>query len=189
LPEHKLNFNVTKSIPYQTRVEKIGDIILLKIPELLSKALPSRGLVMVSGKINNIEFKNALEPDGNKGHWLMIDQELFEKLKVKIGDKVNIEIATTKDWIEPKLPDDLRAALNKEKEVTKLWEAITPMARWEWIRWVNAAKQLTTRNKRIEVGIYKLKNGSKRPCCFNGTECTVNEVSKNGVLIDTSIFG
>jgi Bacteriocin-protection, YdeI or OmpD-Associated/Domain of unknown function (DUF1905) len=166
---------------HQTKILEINKIILLTIPKELDLSLPSRGLVMVKGKINNIEFKSTLEPDGRKGHWLLIDNNLYTKIKAKVGELVIIELESTKEWVEPIIPNDLNQSL-KENNLTKLWNQLTPMARWEWIRWINSTKNEATRSKRIEVGISKLNKGSKRPCCFNASECTVQEVSKNGVL-------
>jgi Bacteriocin-protection, YdeI or OmpD-Associated/Domain of unknown function (DUF1905) len=161
----------------------INGILLAKIPADLSKKLPSRGLVMIKVTLNTHTFNMAAEPDGKRGHWITLDNNILKKLKSKVGDQVEIQVESTKDWIEPSVPKDLKQELINEEGVIKLWSVLTPMARWEWIRWVNVAKQESTRARRIQVGISKLKAGSKRPCCFNGTECTVNSVSKNGVLI------
>jgi Domain of unknown function (DUF1905)/Bacteriocin-protection, YdeI or OmpD-Associated len=169
----------------QAKIIKIGDITLLRIPSILSSQLPSRGLVMVNVDINQYQFKAALEPDGKKGHWLMLDAKVLKAIKVKVGDEVNISVEVTKDWIEPNIPQDLDQELKHDKEILRLWGLITPAARWEWIRWINATKNVDTRNKRIQVGFDKLRKGSKRPCCFNGTECTFTSVSKNGILLES----
>ena len=40
------------------------------------------------------------------------------------------------------MPQDLAAALSvAPQRVQNLWNEITPMARWEWVRWVNATKK------------------------------------------------
>ncbi|HZT95485.1 MAG TPA: YdeI/OmpD-associated family protein, partial [Chloroflexota bacterium] len=61
---------------------------------------------------------------------------------------------------------------------------ITPMARWEWVRWVNATRNPDTRRRRVEVTISKMSNGKRRPCCFNLAACTDPELSKNGRLLE-----
>lgn len=165
------------------KIITINNINLIRIPHELSKPLPSRGLVMVNAIINNFEFQTALEPDGIKGHWMLVDDQLLKSIKSKPGDTVKAQLQSTKDWIEPIIPPDLNAALTQNTTIKALWDSISSMARWEWIRWVNSTRNPSTRLKRIDVGISKLLNGSKRPCCFNGSECTVIEVSKNGVLL------
>lgn len=67
-----------------------------------------------------------------------------------------------------KIPADFKKALINEAKVYLLWEDITPIARNEWICWVISAKKLETRNRRIAVGLSKLKNGMRRPCCWAG---------------------
>ena len=56
------------------------------------------------------------------------------------------------------------------------------MARWEWVRWINATRNLATRERRVEVAVSKLRSGKRRPCCFDLASCTDPELSKNGML-------
>lgn len=65
------------------------------------------------------------------------------------------------------LPKDLAKVL-REKDVTALWEAVTPIGRNEFICWVEDAKQSKTREKRITRTVEELKEGKKRPCCWHG---------------------
>jgi len=69
------------------------------------------------------------------------------------------------------------------KSFQKLWKDITPMARWEWVRWVNATRNTDTRRRRVEVSISKMQSGKRRPCCFNLAACTDPELSKSGKLV------
>ena len=67
-----------------------------------------------------------------------------------------------------KLPPDLRKSIASSRKVLELWEDITPLARNEWICWVENAKMIETRKRRIEQTSSKLRNGSRRPCCWVG---------------------
>jgi uncharacterized protein YdeI (YjbR/CyaY-like superfamily) len=53
------------------------------------------------------------------------------------------------------LPADLKKALITNPEALETWEDITPLARNEWICWVESAKKLATRNKRINRRLRK----------------------------------
>ena len=66
------------------------------------------------------------------------------------------------------LPDDFRAALLADSQALATWEDITPLARNEWICWVESAKKVETRQKRIEWGRENLSEGKRRPCCWPG---------------------
>jgi len=66
------------------------------------------------------------------------------------------------------LPDDLMQALTKTSNVLNLWESITPIARNEFICWVEDAKQAKTRERRVRRTVEELIDGQKRPCCWIG---------------------
>ena len=66
------------------------------------------------------------------------------------------------------LPDDFRAALLADSQALATWEDITPLARNEWICWVESAKKVETRQRRIAWGRENLSEGKRRPCCWPG---------------------
>lgn len=157
---------------------------ILRLPEMVSKKLPSRGQVAVHGTFNGYTFQTVLEPDGDFGHWMRVAERLQKAAGVGSGDTATVEVEPTKEWPEPRVPPDLRKALaDAPQKIRDLWQAITPMARWEWVRWVNATKNPNTRKRRVEVSISKLSSGKRRPCCFNLAACTDPELSKNGKLV------
>ena len=67
-----------------------------------------------------------------------------------------------------KIPKDLKSALTHGGMARKTWEDITPLARNEWICWIESAKKKETRERRIVVGLDKLRKGMRRPCCWAG---------------------
>ncbi len=67
-----------------------------------------------------------------------------------------------------KLPKDFKDALTSEEDVLELWEDITPLARNEFICWVEEAKQHKTRERRIRRSCEELLDGNRRPCCWVG---------------------
>ena len=67
-----------------------------------------------------------------------------------------------------KLPADLRTALIANATALDAWRVITPLARNEFICWVEDAKQETTRERRIRRTQEELEEGQRRPCCWPG---------------------
>jgi uncharacterized protein YdeI (YjbR/CyaY-like superfamily) len=67
-----------------------------------------------------------------------------------------------------KLPADLQKVLGKDKKIRALWEGITPLARNEFICWIENAKQVETRKRRITRTVDELLEGKRRPCCWVG---------------------
>jgi hypothetical protein len=67
-----------------------------------------------------------------------------------------------------KLPADLRQALIVNSTALAAWKDITPLARNEFICWVEDAKQQATRERRIRRTQEELEEGQRRPCCWPG---------------------
>jgi hypothetical protein len=169
---------------------QINSWTVLRLPESASAQLPSRGMTMVSGTINGAPFKALLEPDGRyapgqqSSHWFRPDQQLLDDAQAKAGDTVQVSLEPTTEWIEPDVPEDFKKALTTSSKAEAVWNDITPLARWDWIRWIRAVKTPETRQKHIEVALDKLNKGMRRPCCFNRNLCSEPDVSHNWVLLD-----
>ena len=173
------------TIHFAATLSTIDTSNVLRLPGTASKDLPSRGQVAVHGSINGVKFQTVLEPDGDFGHWMRVDDALQHAAGISAGDTAKLDIEVTKDWPEPSLPQDLATALVAAPEkIQNLWNEITPMARWEWVRWINATKNPDTRRRRVEVSISKMESGKRRPCCFNLSACTDPDLSKNGRLLE-----
>jgi len=174
-----------QTIRFTATLYTVDNWTLLRLPEKASSKLPSRGQVAVQGTINGYGFQTVLEPDGNFGHWMRIDRNLQQTAALRAGDTATLEIESLKDWPEPSVPKDLETALEvAPQKIQDLWKGITPMARWEWVRWVNATQNPDTRKRRVEVSISKMKSGKRRPCCFNLAGCTDPDLSRNGRLLE-----
>ncbi len=177
-------------IQFETKLFKIKSWTILHLPVEASVQLPSRGMTMVAGTLNGVPFKTLLEPDGTYGpglkpsHWFQPDEDLLKQAKASAGDTVHVSLEPTKEWIEPEVPDDVQKALQTSEKAEELWHDITPMARWDWIRWVRAVKTAETRQKHLEVMLDKLNKGMRRPCCFNRNLCSEPYVSHNWKLLE-----
>lgn len=174
-----------RSIRFEAALRTVDERAIVRLPDDASAKLRSRGQVAVNGVVNGRAFETVLEPDGMRGHWLKVDDRMRRILAIGDDDIVSVELEPTKIWPEPEVPGDLRAALDNAPDLADVWGGITPMARWEWVRWVNATKNPETRGRRVEVSVSKLRSGKRRPCCFDLTSCTDPELSKNGKLLDT----
>jgi hypothetical protein len=174
----------TSAIRFEAEARKTGRWTIVRLPDDASAELPSRGQIAVTGVMNGHAFQTVLEPDGRRGHWLKVDTKLQRAAALNEGETVSLEVEPTKDWPEPDIPGDFQAALNDAPDISELWTDITPMARWEWVRWINATKNPETRSRRVEVGISRLRSGKRRPCCFDLAACTDPDLSKNGRIVE-----
>jgi uncharacterized protein YdeI (YjbR/CyaY-like superfamily) len=108
----------------------------------------------------------------------MADLEKITSLKDLPSDKIliavikeaarlneeNIKITATAKPAKPTLetPDDLLAALKKNKKALKAFEEFSPSHRREYIEWITEAKTEATRNKRIQTTLEWLIQGKSR---------------------------
>ncbi|NLC33639.1 MAG: DUF1905 domain-containing protein [Clostridiales bacterium] len=171
------------SIRFEASLSNIAAINLIKMPQSASELLPSRGMMMAEGTVNGIPFTAPLEPDGRGSHWFEASHAMIKEAGLKAGKPAAFDITPTIDWPEPEISPDILDALRKSNLMPR-WDSLTVKARWDWLRWIRATKNLATRQKRIDVTLSKLQVGDNNPCCFDRTRCTIPEVSKSGVLID-----
>lgn len=176
------------AIRVEAQLSQIGEHTLVHLPREASAGLPSRGVTMVEGTLNGAPIKTVLEPDGKKSHWLNVDKGMLKAAGAQVGDRVTLEVESCKDWIEPEVPADLKAALEATPDAYATWLDTTPMARWDWVRWMRATKSAATRAKRIANACDMLSGGKRRVCCFDRAQCTEPAVSKSGVLLDDAIL-
>ena len=68
---------------------------------------------------------------------------------------------------ELRLPTDLRKALAAAPIAKAKWSDLTSIARRDFISWIESAKQVETRRRRIEKACSMLAAGKRRPCCYS----------------------
>lgn len=66
------------------------------------------------------------------------------------------------------IPADMRKALVSSPKLAEVWNALTPLARNEWICWTTAVKKAETRAEHVTRLSEDLLKGKRRPCCWPG---------------------
>lgn len=179
--------DVRDAIRFAAALAAIDDTVLVRLPDDASRRLPSRGQVAVHATLDGHAFDTVVEPDGRRGHWIRVDEDVRSAAGVGPGDTARLTLEVAEAWPEPQVPDDLARALSDAPEgIRDVWDDITPMARWEWVRWVQATRNPQTRQRRVEVSLSKMESGKRRPCCFDLASCTDPELARSGRLRDPS---
>lgn len=65
-----------------------------------------------------------------------------------------------------KIPSDLHKVLRGAPQAQAQWRNLTPIAQRDFISWIESAKQLETRKRRVESIPSRLASGKRRPCCY-----------------------
>lgn len=68
---------------------------------------------------------------------------------------------------EPKVPPSLRKALAAAPKAKAQWQDLTPLARRDFVSWIESAKQEETYQRRVNIACSKLTKGERRPCCYS----------------------
>ncbi|WP_404390155.1 DUF1905 domain-containing protein [Humibacillus xanthopallidus] len=174
-------------ISFAAELCTIEDTVIVRLPQAASEQLPSRGQVAVQASLAGHRFDTVVEPDGRRGHWIRVDEALQRAAGVSPGDIAEASLHVVPDWPEPEVPDDLASALaDAPAKIQDVWQDITPMARWEWVRWVQATANPQTRQRRVEVSLSKMDGGKRRPCCFDLASCTDPDLARSGKLREPS---
>lgn len=170
-------------IRFEAELSTIDNTHLVRLPKSATEQLPSRGQVAVHATLNGHPFETVVEPDGRRGHWVRVDQPLQQAVGIDAGETAALTLEVARTWPEPDVPQDLSAALAAAPpRIRDLWQDLTPMARWEWVRWVQATRNPATRQRRVEASISKMDGGKRRPCCFDLSSCTDPDLARSGKL-------
>ena len=171
-------------IRFQAKLTAIGSRTILRLPDSASSKLPSRGMSVVEGTFNGHAFQAPLEPDGMGSHWFSVSNAMLKAARADVGDSVFVALEPIARWPEPKVPADFAEALASDPQARKLWTEMTPVARWDWLRWIGSTRNRDTRTIRVEKTLSKLRSGKRAACCFNRSQCTDPSMSRNGVLLE-----
>lgn len=167
-------------------VRSINNKNIIIIPEKISLDFPTRGMLMAKITILNQDLILPLEPTGYGNHYFNLDSFIENKILSNNLAYSKLELIITIDinqeWTEPILSDDIYLRFT-ELDVMKQWNSLTVKAKWEWVRFIQAATKESTRIKRILTVTDMLIQGKRRPCCFDTSRCSDPSISKSGKLL------
>jgi hypothetical protein len=118
-----------------------------------------------SPKAKTAKKSRSAQPNAGKSQVIKKNSRTVRAVAEKVGKQTTLFPAGT---IHNALPLALKGAVESSKLAQTAWVGITPLARNEWICWVQSAKFSETRAHRIEVAVDMLKAGKRRPCCWPG---------------------
>lgn len=150
--------------PATPKQARWGFIVL---PKAASARLPTRSMTTVEGTLAGVPFEAVLEPDGQGSHWFKVPAALQSRAGLSTGDRVSLALKPSARTPEPRVPADLRAALASSAAAAAQWNSLTPVARRDWVQWLDSSKKAETRAKRVASSVDMLECGKRRVCCFD----------------------
>jgi len=110
-------------------------------PQKVTEALGGQTHIQVKGTIRGKSYRSNLAPRGDRRHRLFVHGKIWRKLRVDIGDVIEVELERDDDEWQVDLPTDPAQAMpNRKRFVDRIEEAKSP----------------ETRRRRIEQGIQLL---------------------------------
>ncbi len=73
-----------------------------------------------------------------------------------------------KSGVVHRIPKDHKDKLTAHRDVLKVWNEITPLARNEWICYVTIVKKAETGKEHLVRLCEDLRKGKRRTCCWLG---------------------
>lgn len=114
----------------------------------------------VKGKIDSIPIKQmALIPMGSGDFIIPLKADLRKKIKKQKGEKVKLVLEL--DASEFKISSDFLECLKDDKSAEKFFKALTPGHQKYYSKWIDEAKTIETKSKRIAQALegFKMKMG------------------------------
>jgi hypothetical protein len=131
---------------------------ILRVPKAKVENFGFKGnLRRVVCSLNGIEpFQCSLFPSRGE-YFLTLGKKLREKLKVRVGDKITIELAKDESKYGMPMPDEFAEVLKQDPKGKKLFEALKPGDQRLMLKLIVFVKDVDKRIARSLVGIELLK--------------------------------
>jgi len=114
----------------------------------------------VKAVIEGVPYRGTLVRMGSEHHMLIILKGIREQIEKTFGDEIKI---TVEPDAEPRLieiPKDLSKEFKKDKQAKAIFDKLAYTHRKEYVRWIEEAKRLETRQTRI-IKTIEMLNQSK----------------------------
>jgi uncharacterized protein YdeI (YjbR/CyaY-like superfamily) len=96
-------------------------------------------------------------PDGEGGHFLVVNKSIRDAAGVDVGDRVTVVLRVDTEERRVEVPAELAEALAADTEARKAFEAFGYSHQKEYADWVGEAKKAETRLSRAQKAVGMLR--------------------------------
>jgi uncharacterized protein YdeI (YjbR/CyaY-like superfamily) len=125
--------------------------VIARIPFDAAKLWGKRGQIKIKGEINGFAFGATLFPDGQGGHFLIVNKKLLSGGKTAAGLTAKFRLqpdTTPRVTVAP--PAELWRELGQSKRLLKFFESLSPSRRHEIAKWIAQCKTSDARKSRSQ---------------------------------------
>lgn len=109
--------------------------------------LPSR--FRIEGEVNDYPITGAFIPAGDGRRYIILSPDLLKETGLQIGDLADVRFAID-DPDRVEIPPELAKALKENQDLNTAWQGLTPGRKRGISHFINTAKTLATRHRRLE---------------------------------------
>jgi hypothetical protein len=113
--------------------------------------------VKVKTTIDGVPYRGSLVRMGGQDHILGILKEIRERIGKNIGDTIAIQLEEDTDPRIVIIPLDMKKALSKSQEANRFFQQLAYSNKRKYVQWVENAKNIGTRQRRILKAIEMLE--------------------------------
>src|SRR5579864_2384752 len=154
MPASKSALKTSQAKSFAAVLERTSDRlrwVIARLPFDAAKLWGKRGQIKVQGQINGFAFGATLFPDGQGGHFLIVNKKMLSGGKTAAG-------LTAKFWLKPDTsprvtvapPAELLRELGQSKRLLKFFESLNPSRRHEIAKWIAQCKTSEARKRRSQ---------------------------------------
>ncbi len=137
-----------------------GGGAFVEIPFDVEKAFGSKK-PKVKAMIEGIPYRGTLVRMGTENHLLLILKGIREQVGKTFGDEIKVTVEADTEPRVVEVPAGLEKAFKAEKEAKAFFEKLSYTHQREYVGYINEAKKVETRERRIAQTIAMLKKKIK----------------------------
>lgn len=118
--------------------------------------------VRVKAVIQGVPYRGSLVRMGGDCHVLGILKEIREQIGKSIGDEIEVVVEEDTQPREVEVPQDMQDALRGYPEEEAFFQSLSYSHQREYVRWIEDAKQASTRQRRLNQWIDLLTQRKSR---------------------------
>jgi hypothetical protein len=152
-----------KAVRFTAVLQPTDHGAFVELPADAVEGLGARGRTSVTGSLDGHEVTGQVMPYmfGAEGRKVVlgVTKAIRAKLGKAIGATVSVELARDDAPRIVSVPDELRAALDRDPKAAATWNGLAPSHRNEHAAWVGSARRPATREQRAQRTIERLTTG------------------------------
>lgn len=138
------------------RPDSVGALTYLNVPFDAAAVFGAKGQITIKGTLNGARFRGLLMPQGDRGHFLIINKALRDKAGAEAGSSVQVSLELDNSPRRVSVPRDVKQALAANPAAAAAFNGLAHQDQQAYLDDIAAAKKDEARRRRIAAAITRL---------------------------------